>query len=146
MSAPGQDQLGYVLRIAKSSLEYLTSNDWRLIIDRAKRLKFNKNEALIREGKPSNALYLIVAGTVVVTVSGSPLAKLGPGQICGDMAFLENTHASATASAEEDTEVYALEHQTLVDLFEMFPHLASRFYRSLAVNLSRRLREQIVRG
>jgi hypothetical protein len=32
----------------------------------------------------------------------------------------------------------------LQDLFELFPHLASRFYRSVAVNLSRRLREQIV--
>jgi hypothetical protein len=41
-------------------------------------------------------------------------------------------------------EAYALAWQDLMDLFELFPHLASRFYRSLAVNLSRRLREQII--
>jgi hypothetical protein len=34
----------------------------------------------------------------------------------------------------------------LEDLFELYPHLASRFYRSLAVILSRRLREQIAKG
>jgi hypothetical protein len=28
-------------------------------------------------------------------------------------------------------------------MFELFPHLASRFYRSLATNLSRRLRDLI---
>jgi CRP-like cAMP-binding protein len=60
------------------------------------------------------------------------------------MAFLEDTLASATATAEEDVEAYALSWSALSDLFELFPHLASRFYRSLAVNLSRRLREQIV--
>ena len=31
----------------------------------------------------------------------------------------------------------------LLDLFELFPHMESRFYRSLAVSLSRRLRDQI---
>jgi CRP-like cAMP-binding protein len=60
------------------------------------------------------------------------------------MAFLEDSVASATATAEEEVEAYALEWTILQDLFELFPHLASRFYRSVAVNLSRRLREQIV--
>jgi len=36
-------------------------------------------------------------------------------------------------------------HLESVDvLFELFPHLASTFYCSLALNLSRRLREQIM--
>jgi len=60
------------------------------------------------------------------------------GETCGEMAFLEDSVASATAVAEEDVKAYVL-----YDLFELFPHLGSRFYRSLAVNLSRRLREQI---
>ena len=60
------------------------------------------------------------------------------------MAFLENNLASATAKAEEAVEAYALDWSSLGELFELFPHLASRFYRSLAVNLSRRLREQLM--
>jgi CRP-like cAMP-binding protein len=60
------------------------------------------------------------------------------------MAFLENGAASATVSATEDSEACAIEWKALWDLFELFPHLGSRFYRSLAVSLSRRLREQIV--
>jgi extracellular factor (EF) 3-hydroxypalmitic acid methyl ester biosynthesis protein len=63
--------------------------------------------------------------------------------VCGEMAFLEDSLASATATAEENVEAYALSWGALGDLFELYPHLASRFYRSLAVNLSRRLREQI---
>jgi CRP-like cAMP-binding protein len=59
------------------------------------------------------------------------------------MAFLENSQASATATAGEDVEAYAISWEALSDLFELYPHLASRFYRSLAVNLSRRLRDQL---
>jgi len=45
--------------------------------------------------------------------------------------------------AEGDVEAYHLDRPTLQSLFELFPHLASRFYRSVAMNLSRRLRELI---
>jgi CRP/FNR family cyclic AMP-dependent transcriptional regulator len=138
------EQLLATLQTA-NRLEYLTPNDWTLIIDRAKKRVFKKNEELIAQGKQVEVLYLIASGKVNVSASGALLAQLGPGQVCGEMAFLENGLASASATAEEDVEACALEWKQLMDLFELFPHLASRFYRSLAVNLSRRLREQIVR-
>ena len=139
------EQLLSALRSAKNRLEYLTPNDWALIIDRAKRVHFNKSEDLITEGTPVNVVYFIAKGTVDVTVSGTRLAQLGPGEVCGEMAFLESGLPSATATVDEDLEAFALEWKQLGDLFELFPHLASRFHRSLAVNLSRRLREQIAR-
>jgi CRP-like cAMP-binding protein len=83
-------------------LEYLTPNDWTLIIDRANELTFKKNETLVQQGKQSKVVYLIATGKVNVTVSGARLAHVGPGQVCGEMAFLENTLASATATAEEE--------------------------------------------
>lgn len=142
-TGPAQEQVLSALQSTKDRLEYLTPNDWALITDRAKLVTFKKNEALLRQGKQSNVVYVITSGKVSVAISGTRLARLGPGQVCGEMAFLENTLASATATAEEEVEAYALEWQGLMELFELFPHLASRFYRSLAVNLSRRLREQI---
>jgi CRP-like cAMP-binding protein len=72
------------------------------------------------------------------------IAQIGPGQISGEMAFLENNVASATVTAEEELQAYAIEWSALGDRFELFPHLASRFYRSLAVILARRLRDQII--
>jgi CRP-like cAMP-binding protein len=139
------EQLLSTLRTAKNCLQYLTTNDWTLLIDRAKQVHFKKNEDLIRQGTQSAVIYLVASGKVNVTVSGAALAQLGPGQACGEMAFLENGVPSATATAEENVVAYALEWKELSDLFELFPHLGSRFHRSLAVNLSRRLREQIAR-
>jgi CRP-like cAMP-binding protein len=59
------------------------------------------------------------------------------------MSFLEDAPASASVVAEGDIEAYHLDRPTLQSLFELFPHLASRFYRSLAMNLSKRLRDLI---
>lgn len=116
-----------------------------LIVDRAEKLKFKKNEVLIEQGKQLDIVYILASGKVNVTTSGGFLAQVVPGQVCGEMAFLESGLASATATAEEDVEACALRWNQLIDLFELFPHLASRFYRSVAINLSRRLREQIAR-
>jgi CRP-like cAMP-binding protein len=113
-------------------------------VDRAKQVSFKKDEVLVQQNRPSKILYVIAEGKVMVSVQGKSLARIGPGEICGEMAFLEASIPSATATAEEPVQAFAIDWQTLTDLFELFPHLASRFYRSLAVNLSRRLREQIV--
>jgi CRP-like cAMP-binding protein len=139
-----QELLLSALHDAKNRLEYLSHNDWMLIIDRAKQMVFKKGEPLILQNKASKSLFVIASGKVNVSVSGAPLAHIGPGEICGEMAFLEDTVPSASATAEEEVHAFVIEWQVLSDVFELFPHLASRFYRSLAVNLSRRLREQIV--
>lgn len=139
-----QEELLSVLQSAKNRLEYLTQNDWVLIIDRAKRAVFKRDEVLIHAGKQNQTVYLLVKGKAKVEGTGKVLiAQIEPGEICGEMAFLENGVASASVTAAGELEVCAIGWSALHDLFELYPHLGSRFYRSLAVNLSRRLRESI---
>jgi CRP-like cAMP-binding protein len=137
-------QLVTTLRGAKNGLQYLTQNDWTLLIDRAKNAAFKPGDTLIQQGKATRMVYLLLSGRVTIEASKLVIARIGPGEICGEMAFLEDSSPSATAIAEGEVEAYALSWTALNDLFELFPHLASRFYRSLAVNLSQRLRGQIV--
>jgi len=89
----------------------------------------------------------LLKGTARVQIPSQPSAPvIGPGEICGEMSFLEDAPASASVVADGDVEAYHLAHTTMQGLFELFPHFASRFYRSLATNLSRRLRELIRAG
>jgi CRP-like cAMP-binding protein len=147
MSVPKKDaaheELLSVLRTAKNRLEYLTQNDWQLIVDRAKRTTFNKGDVLIHAGKQNKMVYLIVKGRARVETGASKafVAQLEAGEVCGEMAFLENGVASASVTAAEALDVCTIEWSALTDLFELYPHMGSRFYRSLAVNLSRRMRE-----
>jgi CRP-like cAMP-binding protein len=133
-----------VLSSSKNGLVYLTANDWSLVADKASRVSFRKGQILVHKSKRNNGIFLLLKGTARVQIppqTKSP--EIGPGEICGEMAFLEDAPASANVIAHEDVEAYHLDRPTLESLFELFPHLASRFYRSLATNLSRRLRDMI---
>jgi CRP/FNR family cyclic AMP-dependent transcriptional regulator len=146
MSSPKKDaaheELLSILRTAKNRLEYLTQNDWVLIVDRAKRTSFKKGDVLIQAGKQNRMVYWLVKGNArVETGSKAFIAQLEAGEVCGEMAFLENGVASASVTAADALEVCAIEWSALTDLFELYPHMGSRFYRSLAVNLSRRMRD-----
>jgi CRP-like cAMP-binding protein len=133
-----------VLSSSKRGLVYLTANDWTLVADKACRVNFRKGQTMILRGRRSNGVYLLVKGTARVQVlSNSSSPEIGPGEVCGEMSFLDDVPASADVIAQQDVEAYYLDRPTLESLFELFPHLASRFYRSLATNLSHRMREWI---
>jgi CRP-like cAMP-binding protein len=132
--------------VSKSQLKYINRNDWVLILDKAKYLNFKKHETLIQQGIQPTAVFVVMNGRAQIRNRlGATIAQIYPGEICGEMAFLENTYASASVVAEEAMAAYGIDWPILQDLFELYPHLASRFYRSLAVSLSRRLRGQISR-
>src|ERR1022692_1761727 len=143
MSRVSQQEVS-VLSSSKHGLVYLTANDWALVADKASRVHFKKSDVLVQRGKRANGVYLLLKGTARVKIHSQPAVRaIGPGEICGEMSFLEDAPASASVVAEGDVEAYHLDRPTLQGLFELFPHLASRFYRSLATNLSRRLRQLI---
>jgi CRP-like cAMP-binding protein len=102
---------------------------------------------MVYKGKRSNGVYLLVKGIARVQILTRNIRpEIGPGQICGEMSFLDNAPASANVIAHDNVEAYYIDRGTLEGLFELFPHLASRFYRSLATNLSNRLRDVIGPG
>ena len=146
MSKPIKEDLS-TLSSAKDGLAYLTPNDWALIVDKATRVRFDQGQSIIQMGKRPNGVYLLLKGTAKVEIpSQNTFRALGPGEICGEMSFLEDAPASANVVADTPVEAYRVDHPTLQQLFELFPHLGSRFYRSLATNLSRRLRDVIAKG
>ena len=106
-----------VLSTAKNGLVYLTANDWALVADKADRKQFNAGEQIVQKGKPTNGIYLLLKGTATVQIPSRRISlALGPGQVCGEISFLDELPATANGS---------------------------RFYHSLAVGLSWRLRELI---
>jgi hypothetical protein len=90
-------------------------------------------------------LYLVRGGVVRVerNYQGRALAvaRYGTGEILGEIAFLEQQPAFGSAVAEEKVDVIVLEGKHIQTLLEADSKFASRFYRSLAACLGRRLRQ-----
>lgn len=145
MSNETQQQDVSVLSSAKNGLVYLSANDWALVSDKAARQQFKAGERFVQRGRRTHGVYLLVKGTASVQIPGFSSAQIGPGEVCGEISFLDELPATADVVANEEVWAYYLDRPTLQSLFELFPHLGSRFYRSLAAILSRRLREIIDR-
>jgi len=126
-------------------LQYLTENDWVLIRARAERRAFGLGEQIIRQGDLGKSFYVIRKGEASVEVASSGgrtiLAWLGPEDVCGDMAFLEQgRYSAAVVAKDEEVEIDEINAHHLRELLQDFPGLASRFYQSLALVLVRRLK------
>ena len=133
-----------MLSAAKTGLVYLTPNDWALIADKAVRMQFKAGDSMVQKGKRTHGVYLVVKGTAGVQITAKGISPgIHPGEVCGEISFLDELPATANVVAREALEAYYLDRPTLQSMFELYPHLGSRFYRSLASVLSRRLRELI---
>jgi CRP/FNR family cyclic AMP-dependent transcriptional regulator len=74
--------------------------------------KFAKDASIIVEASNSQDVYLIKSGRVDIVKSAKTtkvvLASLGPGEVFGEMALIENRPRSASAIAVLDTECYVI--------------------------------------
>ena len=134
-----------VMGMAGNRLHFLTANDWVLIQARTTQRIFKLGDEIIKQGETSKGICIIRRGEASVELAGSGsrsiLALLGPDDVCGEIAFLEQGAATASVIArEEEVEVDNIEARELKGMLEAFPGLASRFYLSLAVVLAQRLR------
>lgn len=134
-----------VLSSSKHGLMYLTGNDWTLIADKATRKQFKAGDSIIQQGKRTHGIYVLVKGTASLEIpSKENSPEIAPGGICGEISFLDDLPATVGVIAKEPVEAYYLDQPTLQSLFELFPHLGSRFYHSLACRVADRLRGLIV--
>lgn len=74
--------------------------------------EFPKGTNIVSEGSTSQEVYLIKSGRVEI-VKGSKngkqvIATLGPNEVFGEMALIENRPRSATVTAILDTECYVI--------------------------------------
>jgi CRP/FNR family transcriptional regulator, cyclic AMP receptor protein len=131
--------------MSRSILQELTPNDWILIESKAKRISFHLGDEIIKEGQRIDYLYVLRRGSASVelvgTTSTAVIATLVSGDVCGEMAFLGDSRATAAVIAKDEVEVEVIWADNLLELVSAFPGFGSRFYRSLAVILAQRLRQ-----
>ncbi|MBK9001142.1 MAG: cyclic nucleotide-binding domain-containing protein [Myxococcales bacterium] len=118
-----------------------TDVDWLAKTGRRKRLP--KASVLITEGVAVETFYIVIDGELVVT-QGKPrreIARLGGGEIVGEMSFVDARPPSATVTALTDVVVCAIPTEKLGQALTDNNAFAARFYKAVATFLSDRLRK-----
>lgn len=117
--------------------------DW--LVSVGQRVNVAAGEAIITEGVPLEALFIVVGGrfSVVVGQGNTKLESLSTGEMLGEISLLDSRPPSATVVAIEPAAVLRIERTALNARLESNRAFAARFYKALAVFLAQRLRKTV---
>ena len=122
----------------------LNDDDVEWMINTGRRQPVAEGEALIRQGVPVDALFILLEGRLSVLLGRQEkeIARLNAGEIVGEMSFVDARPPSATVRGLEDAIVFAIPKAVLQAKLERDLGFAARFYRALAIYLSTTVRER----
>ena len=108
----------------------------------AREQHFPAGADIFKEGDEGNGLFVVKSGAVEISAPVGQnvrhtFSHVGPGEIFGEMAVLENKPRSAHAATKQETTVYFIPRTEMLALVEKSPALAMALLREI----SNRLRE-----
>jgi CRP-like cAMP-binding protein len=118
----------------------LNPSDIEQLVKIVTRKNYGTDAAVFFQGEPSDSLYMLLKGSVKVTVTteeGSEkiLDILGPGEIFGELAMLDGCPRSATVTTCEPTEMASISRKDFQNFSASRPEILWRLMESLCERL-----------
>ena len=130
--------------IEKDALRFLSAGDRARLLESAVRSVHRAGEVILESGSRRETLFIVRRGIVSIQrpYGGDfvEIAELSVGDTFGEMSLLENIPATAQVVAIDEVEIDRVEKVSVLTVLQADAELLGRFYHSLAVILSRRLR------
>ena len=116
----------------------LPEADRRRLEAKAERQRIPRGTLLVRQGDPSDELYIVLSGRFFVTLDGRPgaIAEIGPGEPVGELAFFGAGGRTANVVAARDSEVLLLTREAYRDVVQDVPGIVSGILASVAKRLA----------
>ncbi len=128
----------------EESFRFLTDADWQLLMEKSRQVDFATDQVVIEEGENTRRILFIARGSVRIerirAGRAHVLARIGAGQVLGEISFIDNLGAAASVVADEPTTIELISGDHVDALLASVSGFAVRFYLSLASTLARRLR------
>jgi small-conductance mechanosensitive channel/CRP-like cAMP-binding protein len=107
----------------------LEAAELQALAHECEQISFGRGERIVHQGEPGDAMYVILDGTAIVTITDSPgsereVARLSRGEFFGEMALLTGEARSASVSAVDDISVIVVHKSALESMLHKRPALA----------------------
>ena len=107
--------------------------------------RHTEGEIVFRQGEPGDTMMIIASGRLVATTTkhdgaSASLNEMGPGEVLGEMAFLDPAPRSATVTAATEAVTYELSHDAMDVLRKRAPKAASTILSAGIRDVTKRLR------
>lgn len=129
----------------ENPFKYLRDAEWKALLANAQEKAFEPDEVLLEEGHKPRGIIVLQTGEVKVCRDHGgfqiELSEHGPGEIFGEMSFIESEPANASVIAKTPVRLLYITHEHVQAIIRENPGFFGRFFQSLAWILSQRLRE-----
>ena len=116
-------------------LQGFTDRTLEAIGDLATEARFGPGEAIVREGDPGDAFYVITDGHAVVEHNGSQLRELGEGDFFGEISLIDGQPRSATITATDEVATLTLGREQFQRLINEHPSVRLELMMALTERL-----------
>ena len=99
-------------------------------------------KVIMQEGTGGAFMYVVLEGRVAITIKGGLVGRAGPGGVFGEMALVDQSNRAATAVAETDCKLLAINRVAFLHLVKTSP----AFGASLLAGLAERAKDMAVRN
>jgi CRP-like cAMP-binding protein len=106
--------------------------DLRIVARHAETLQIGRDQEVVRQGEPGDALFVILSGSARAERDGHQVQELVAGSYFGELALLDPAPRAATVRAVTDIEVAVLNVRMLRVLLREIPLLAAEMMAHLA--------------
>jgi CRP-like cAMP-binding protein len=87
-------------------------------------ISFGAGETIFNAGEKAEAMYGVVEGEIDIHRDGKPIETVGPGGIFGEMALIDHSLRSASATAKTDCKVVMVDERRFVFMVQETPYFA----------------------
>ncbi|MBI3041844.1 MAG: cyclic nucleotide-binding domain-containing protein [Betaproteobacteria bacterium] len=93
------------------------------------------NKVIMKEGDRGIFMYAVLDGTVAVSIGGKLVEMVGPGGVFGEMALIDQNARVATATAESDCTLLAINRNDFLNMIRTKPAFALSLLKALSERL-----------
>ena len=144
-----QDKTGEARPFASSKLSVLRKHPYFADLEPeafeqlcryAKHATLKRGASIFSKGDPGNSLVAVISGTVKISVSSADgrsaiLNLIGPGEIFGEIAVLDDQPRTADATANTNCEIFVIDRREFLPFVRSQPALAMKFIELLCARL-----------
>jgi CRP/FNR family transcriptional regulator, cyclic AMP receptor protein len=146
-SVTGPTESGALLE-RESFAALLDAEDWSVLQARGQRRKVARDAVLMYEGDPGERVVVVLAGRVKVTTTGDDgqetlLSIRGPGEILGELSFLDDQPRIGTVTTLEPVEILAIAAGVFGRYLEERPRVALVILRTLSARFRDASRKRV---
>jgi len=96
---------------------------------------FQAGKVIMSAGAVGAVMYVVLEGRVAISVGASVVEQVGPGSMFGELALVDRSARAATATANTDCKLIAINRNEFIDLVKSKPVFGASLLKSTALRM-----------